>query len=51
MFRLSELSVGDVAYALKRRELRLATRLSQRLVSNFDNGLRFHRQRRSRTAS
>jgi hypothetical protein len=51
MFRLRELGVGDVAYALKRRELRLATRISHHLVSNFVHGLQYRWQRRCRRSS
>ena len=40
-FILRSLSLRDVARALKRRELRLALRISQNLCSNAVNAVRF----------
>ena len=42
MFILRTLSYRDVVRALKRRELRLALRISQNLISNEVNTVRFH---------
>lgn len=48
MFILRTLSYRDVVRALKRRELRLALRISQNLISNEVNTVRFHLRKRSR---
>ena len=47
MYFLGTLSIGDVLRALKRRELRIALRISQNLLSNAVSTARTHLPRRS----
>jgi hypothetical protein len=48
MYLLRTLSIRDVGNALKRRELRLALRISQNLGSNAVNSVRFRLHKRTR---
>ena len=48
MYVLRTLSIYDVVRALKRRELRLALRISENLCSNAVTALRFRMRKRTR---
>jgi hypothetical protein len=48
MYALRTLSIHDVVRALKRRELRLALRISENLCSNAVSTLRFRLRKRTR---
>jgi hypothetical protein len=48
MYVLRTLSIHDVVRALKRRELRLALRISQNLGSNAVSSVRFRLHKRAR---
>jgi hypothetical protein len=48
MYLLRTLSIRDVVRALKRRELRLALRISENLGSNAVNSVRFRLHKRTR---
>ena len=48
MYLLRTLSIRDVGRALKRRELRLALRISESLCSNAVSTLRFRLRKRTR---
>ena len=45
MYILRSLGIRDVVYALKRRQPRIAVRISQHLVSNGVNAVRFQLRR------
>ena len=51
MYILRTLGVRDVVRALKQRKLRVAIRISQNLISNGVNSVRFRLRRRSRLRS